>query len=118
MVYPWVFEDYGVLRPLREAADLLAEMDGWPALYDAERLRANEVPVAAAVYANDMYVERAYSEETAKTIRGSEGVAHERVRAQRPPRRRRAASSTGCSRWPAAVRDPLASTAFEAASFV
>ena len=32
--------------------------------------RANEVPVAAAIYAEDMYVERAFSEETAAAIRG------------------------------------------------
>ena len=40
-------------------------------LYDAERLAANEVPVAAAVYAEDPYVERAFSEETAALIRGT-----------------------------------------------
>ncbi len=68
-VYPWMFEDYGALRPLREAADQLAEHE-WPRLYDAEQLRANEVPVAAAIYANDPYVERAFSEETAALIRG------------------------------------------------
>ena len=33
-------------------------------------LEANEVPVAAAIYAEDMYVERALSEETAARIRG------------------------------------------------
>ena len=33
--------------------------------------RANEVPVAAAVYADDPYVERAFSEETAALIRGA-----------------------------------------------
>ena len=33
-------------------------------------LRANTVPVAAAIYYDDMYVERAFSEETAATIRG------------------------------------------------
>ena len=53
-----MFEDYGALAPLREAADLLAERE-WPRLYDPERLRANEVPVAAAIYADDLYVERA-----------------------------------------------------------
>ncbi|GMA16043.1 hypothetical protein GCM10025871_23740 [Deinococcus metallilatus] len=35
------------------------------------RLRENTVPVAAAVYAEDMYVERAFSEETAGLIRGA-----------------------------------------------
>jgi len=68
-VYPWMFEDYAALAPLKEAAEILAEHE-WPRLYDADRLRANEVPAAAAIYAHDMYVERAFSEETAALIRG------------------------------------------------
>jgi pimeloyl-ACP methyl ester carboxylesterase len=68
-VYPWMFEEYGALRPLAEAAQILAEHE-WPDLYDAERLAENDVPAAAAVYAEDMYVERAFSEETAARIRG------------------------------------------------
>lgn len=68
-VYPWVFEDYSALAPLREAADVLAE-HAWPRLYDEDTLRANEVPVAAAIYTEDMYVERRFSEETAARIRG------------------------------------------------
>ncbi len=68
-VYPWMFEDFSALRPLREAAGILAEHE-WPALYDAERLRGNDVPTAATVYVGDMYVERAFSEETAATVRG------------------------------------------------
>jgi hypothetical protein len=68
-VFPWMFEDYGGLAPLREAADTLAHAD-WPRLYDEEVLRANEVPVAALIYADDMYVERAFSEETAALIKG------------------------------------------------
>jgi pimeloyl-ACP methyl ester carboxylesterase len=70
MVYPWMFEDYAALRPFRDAAQLLAEYDAWPPLYDVERLRRNEVPCAAAIYANDMYVEREFSEETAATVNG------------------------------------------------
>ena len=69
MVYSWMFEDYGALAPLREAAELLAEHE-WPALYDGEQLESNEVPAAAAVYAEDMYVERKFSEETARRIKG------------------------------------------------
>jgi pimeloyl-ACP methyl ester carboxylesterase len=68
-VFPWMFEEYGALAPLREAADILADHE-WPRLYDADRLAANEVPVAAAIYAEDMYVERTFSEETAAHIRG------------------------------------------------
>ena len=68
-VYPWMFEEYGALTPLREAAEILAQRE-WPRLYDPGRLAANEVPVAAAIYAEDMYVERVLSEETAARIGG------------------------------------------------
>jgi pimeloyl-ACP methyl ester carboxylesterase len=68
-VFPWLFEDYGALRPLREAAEILAA-HAWPRLHDPDVLRTNEVPAAAAIYANDLYVERRFSEETAATIRG------------------------------------------------
>jgi pimeloyl-ACP methyl ester carboxylesterase len=68
-VYPWMFEEYGALAPLRDAAEILAAHE-WPRLYDPARLRENEVPAAAAIYAEDMYVERAFSEETAAEIRG------------------------------------------------
>ncbi|MBV9603948.1 MAG: alpha/beta fold hydrolase [Solirubrobacterales bacterium] len=69
-VYPWMFEDYRGLAPLREAAEILAERE-WPRLYDPGVLATNRVPVAAAIYANDMYVERVFSEETAEGIRGA-----------------------------------------------
>ncbi len=68
-VYPWMFEDYGALAPLSEAAELLAQHD-WPRLYDPAVLAANEVPVAALVYAEDAYVPRALSEQTAAAIGG------------------------------------------------
>jgi pimeloyl-ACP methyl ester carboxylesterase len=68
-VYAWMFEDYGELTPLGEAAEILAERE-WPRLYDRDALSVNQVPAAAAIYAQDMYVERAFSEETASTIRG------------------------------------------------
>jgi pimeloyl-ACP methyl ester carboxylesterase len=68
-VFPWMWEDYGGLRPHRAAAELLAQHP-WPALYDADRLRRNEVPVAATIYVNDLFVERDFAEETAATIRG------------------------------------------------
>jgi pimeloyl-ACP methyl ester carboxylesterase len=66
----WAFEDYSALAPLRDAADLLAERE-WPHLYDPDALAANEVPVAAMIYAQDMFVERAFSEETAGRIAGA-----------------------------------------------
>ncbi len=69
-IYPWMFEDYGALAPLGEAAELLAERE-WPTLYDPDVLAGNEVPVAALIYAEDMYVERIFSEETVAQIRGA-----------------------------------------------
>jgi len=56
MMYPWMFEEIAALRPFAEAAELLAAYDEWPALFDTERLAGNEVPLAAAVYADDLYV--------------------------------------------------------------
>lgn len=71
MVYPWMFEQFECLKPLQEAANLLAERTDWPQLYDAEALANNTVPVACAVYAEDMYVEMEYSLETLKGIPNS-----------------------------------------------
>jgi pimeloyl-ACP methyl ester carboxylesterase len=68
-IFPWMWEDYAGLRPQRAAAELLAEHP-WPALYDADQLRHNDVPVAATIYVNDLYVERDFAEETAAVIRG------------------------------------------------
>jgi pimeloyl-ACP methyl ester carboxylesterase len=70
MIYPWMFDEDPVLRPMRPAADLLAERDDWPPLYDPARLAANEVPAAAAVYFHDMYVPREFSVPTAESIKG------------------------------------------------
>lgn len=70
MIYPWMIDADPVLRPLREAAELLADRDDWPPLYDPSRLAANEVPVAAAVYYNDMYVDREFSMRTVGAIGG------------------------------------------------
>jgi hypothetical protein len=69
MLYPWVFDDYSALQPMKEAAELLAQHE-WPRLYDAGVLAANEVPTAAAIWVHDMYVPRVYSEETASQIKG------------------------------------------------
>jgi pimeloyl-ACP methyl ester carboxylesterase len=68
-VYPWMFEEMKALVPLREAAELLAQHE-WPRLYDRDVLADNEVPAAAAIYTDDMYVEREFSEETAAQVRG------------------------------------------------
>jgi pimeloyl-ACP methyl ester carboxylesterase len=70
MIYPWLFEEDGALYALKEATEILAHHDDWPRLYDADRLRANTVPCAAVIYADDMYVDRVFSEQTARAIGG------------------------------------------------
>ncbi len=70
MIYPWLFDEYRELRPLKQAAEILAASEAWPSLYDVATLRQNQVPCAAAIYYEDMYVPRQYSEETAATIGG------------------------------------------------
>ncbi|MEU9186990.1 alpha/beta fold hydrolase [Streptomyces sp. NPDC048484] len=88
-VHPWTFDCDPALRPLRETADLLAERTDWAPLYDAGRLAANEVPVAAAVYHDDMYVDTEHALRTARTIRGlrtyvTDEFEHDGVRAGGP----------------------------------
>ncbi|MQY12301.1 Proline iminopeptidase [Streptomyces sp. RB5] len=70
MIYPWMFDSDPVLKPLRQAAHLLAERIDWPDLYDPKRLAANRVPVYAAVYHDDMYVDRQDSLATADAVPG------------------------------------------------
>ena len=87
-VFPWMFEDYGALAPLREAAELLAAHE-WPRLYDAERLARERGPGRGG----DL---RRRPLRRAGLLRGDRRahprrarLGHQRVRAQRPARRRR-----------------------------
>ncbi|MFK4103294.1 alpha/beta fold hydrolase [Streptomyces sp. NPDC019531] len=88
-VHPWMFDCDPALRPLRETAEHLAARTDWRPLYDPARLAANEVPVAAAVYHDDMYVDTAHSLQTARAIRGlrtwvTDEFEHDGVRAGGP----------------------------------
>jgi pimeloyl-ACP methyl ester carboxylesterase len=69
-VFPWMWEDCWGLESHKAAATILAEHP-WPKLYDGERLRRNEVPVAATIYVNDLYVECPFAMETAELIKGA-----------------------------------------------
>ncbi len=88
-VHPWMFDADPALRPLRETAEELASRTDWQPLYDPARLAANEVPVAAAVYHDDMYVDTEHSLRTARAIRGlrtwvTDEFEHDGVRAGGP----------------------------------
>jgi len=68
MLFPWMLDDYKTLKPFKGAAHILASKDDWPKLYDENTLRKNKVPIAAAVYTNDMYVDREFSMDLARII--------------------------------------------------
>lgn len=79
-VHPWMFDEYRALAPFAKVAHELAEKDDWPVLYDRDALARNEVPVAAAVYTHDLFVDRELSLATAKAVRGTdvfESAKHE-----------------------------------------
>lgn len=89
MFAPWSVDADPALRPLADTARLLAERTGWTPLYDPERLAANEVPVAAAVYHDDMYVDTEHALSTARSVRGlrtwvTDEFEHDGVRASGP----------------------------------
>jgi pimeloyl-ACP methyl ester carboxylesterase len=68
MFYSWMFDEIRALAPFRGAADLLAAYDDWGPLYDLDRLAANDVPVLAAVYFDDMYVDAELQLDTARRV--------------------------------------------------
>ncbi len=68
MIYPWMFEQVAALRPFRAAAEALAARDDWGDLYDLGTLAANEVPLEAAVYFDDMFVDSGLSLDTAARV--------------------------------------------------
>ncbi len=59
---------YPQLQALKDVANVLAKKADWPKRYDVGRLRKNTVPVAAAVYYDDMYVPREFSEAAAQIV--------------------------------------------------
>ncbi|KAL3622165.1 hypothetical protein CASFOL_033576 [Castilleja foliolosa] len=70
MIFPWLFDEIHALRPFKDVSQLLAEKKDWPPLYDVATLQNNKVPVAAAVYYEDVYVNFKLVKETASKIAG------------------------------------------------
>lgn len=68
MIFPFMFDDYPELNRMKEVAESLAKYDRWDALYDEETLKHNTVPVYAASYIEDMYVEYDLARETARKV--------------------------------------------------
>ena len=63
-----IFRDEAALRPFAEAMNLLNQKGDWPNLYDLDQLAHNQVPVAAAIYFDDLYVDSGLSLQTAAHI--------------------------------------------------
>lgn len=87
MIFPFHFNTYPELMQMREAAKILASFDGWDDLYDEEQLRRNEVPVYAASFVDDMYVDFEFARETARLVKGiqvyeTNNMYHNAVRAR------------------------------------
>ena len=74
MIYPFMFDVYPELKKLKAVGEALAQ-ESWGKLYDVEQLGKNEVPVYAASYLDDMYVDFELSRETAGKIKGSKVYA-------------------------------------------
>ena len=55
--FPWMFEQMPELAPFADAMDLLMADTEFDRVYDPVRLAGNEVPLHAAVYFDDMYVD-------------------------------------------------------------
>jgi pimeloyl-ACP methyl ester carboxylesterase len=87
MVYRWMFDVYPELHALKPVADILASYEGWGGLYDEWQLARNEVPVYAATYTEDMYVDFGLVQESIGKVKGvkqwvTSGCYHDAVRSK------------------------------------
>jgi proline iminopeptidase len=73
MMFPWMFREIRSLRPFEAAAEILAAKDDWPPLYDVHRLASNEVPLCAAVYFDDLYVDSTLQLQTLDLVGNARG---------------------------------------------
>lgn len=72
MAFPWMFDEVRLLRGFGPAVHALAQRREWSKLYDLDRLRSNEVPLAAAVYFDDMYVDSGLQLDTVTKVGGAQ----------------------------------------------
>ncbi|KAG9248857.1 Alpha/Beta hydrolase protein, partial [Calycina marina] len=87
MIYPFLFENFPELEQLGEVARILAEYSGWPQLYNQWQLANNEVPLYAATFVDDMYVDFGLAQESAKLIQNckqyiTNSMYHNAIRAK------------------------------------
>jgi proline iminopeptidase len=68
MMFPWMLDEIRSLRPFKAGAEALAQRQHFSPLYDAARLAANEIPVSAIIYHDDMYVDAGISLAAAASV--------------------------------------------------
>ncbi len=73
MMYSWMFREIRSLRPFEAAAEALARHPRYAPLVNPARLAANEVPLAAVIYFDDLYVDSGLSLETVGRIGNAQG---------------------------------------------
>ena len=86
MIFPFLF-DLSRLKKLDNVAEILAKYNGWPMLYDEWQLARNEVPLYAATFVEDMYVDFGLAQETAKLVKNckqyiTNSMYHDAVRSK------------------------------------
>lgn len=87
MIYPFIFELFPELQKLKDVADIIAKYNGWPELYDEWQLARNEVPLYAATFVDDMYVDFGLAQETVKLVKNckqyiTNSMYHDAVRSK------------------------------------
>lgn len=68
MVFPSDLHCYPELERFAPAALEVAKFTSWPDLYDLDQLKQNDVPLYAAVFVDDMYVDFGFAQETASLV--------------------------------------------------
>ncbi|KAF3204698.1 hypothetical protein TWF192_011275 [Orbilia oligospora] len=87
MIYPSMLTSYASLKPLKQIAEILAAKKWEGRLYDLDRLAQNKVPVYAATYLEDMYVDFELTRVFVRRTKGvkewiSNGVMHNGISAK------------------------------------
>ncbi|PSS23143.1 hypothetical protein M430DRAFT_98010 [Amorphotheca resinae ATCC 22711] len=87
MIYPFMFDNSPELEKLGAVADVIAKYTDWPKLYDEWQLARNEVPLYAATFVDDMYVDFGLAQDTAKLVKNckqyiTNGMYHNAIRAK------------------------------------
>lgn len=68
---PEIFEEDSALHAFKPAMDVLMQDTSWGKIYDIDQLKRNDIPVYAAVYFDDMYVDSGLQLDTLSRVGNS-----------------------------------------------